>query len=227
MAWFTKDNDDDIDDIYNKLDDIYDRLEALDVVNAFSARLSRLEKTSAYLESVLMESVKELEKRVDGLSNTNTDSTTPTTDTSTLDSIQSQIDSLMDDIDTLKGCVPVPTDTTTTPDTPVPTADSHRLDDMDDTIKNLMLKVSYLELSKDRTTTNSSEELSKLREELSQKDEQIAQLNKKIESLTYIIEEDSRNIKMVAKHIIDQANSMKSLREEVYQLTSQTSKDNL
>jgi SMC interacting uncharacterized protein involved in chromosome segregation len=94
---------------------------------------------------------------------------------------------------------------------------------MDEIIKNLTLKVSYLELAKDRPS-NTAGEVSKLREELSQKDEQITQLNKKIESLTYIIEEDSRNIKMVAKHIIDQANSMKALKEEVYYLTNQKDK---
>ena len=65
MGWFSRDNDEDIDDIYNKLDDIYSKLEMLDVVTAFSGRLSRLEKTSTYLENVLMETVKELEKRIE------------------------------------------------------------------------------------------------------------------------------------------------------------------
>ncbi len=219
MGWFTKDNDDDIDDIYNKLEDIYNKLEALDVVNAFSGRLSRVEKTSTYLESVLIDNMKDLEKRVDKLEHFSGDTiiSTDLPDTSCVDDLQSKIDAINDDIDSIKNSLG---NSATTSDTPV---DVQRLNDMDEIIKNLTLKVSYLELAKDRPS-NTADEISQLKEELSKKDEQIAQLNKKIESLTYIIEEDSRNIKMVAKHIIDQANSMKALKEEVHYLTTQKDK---
>lgn len=212
MGWFTRENDDDIDDIYNKLDDIYNKLEMLDVVTAFSGRLSRLEKTSTYLENILMDTVKDLEKRVESLETNNSlDNITETVKNNPeLDRVNFQINFLKDDIQNLKKSLnDYITDSSKNNDI------NQRFDDVNSIIKNLNLKVSYLEVSKDR---NSIDEVKKLKEELSKKDEQIKHLNKKIESITYLIEEDNRNIKMVAKHIIDQANSLKALREEIYYL---------
>lgn len=212
MGWFNRDNDEDIDDIYNKIDDIYNKLEMLDVVTAFSGRLSRLEKTSAYLENILMDTVKDLEKRVETLEGNNSlDSTTETVKNNhEWDRVNFQIDFIKDDIQSLKKSL-----NDYINDNSKDNDINQRFDDVNSIIKNLNLKVSYLELSKDR---NSNDEIKKLKEELSQKDEQIQQLNKKIESITYLIEEDNRNIKMVAKHIIDQSNSLKALRDEVYYL---------
>lgn len=208
MGWFTRDSDDDIDDIYNRLDDIYNKLEALDVVNAFASRLSRLEKTSAYLEDVLMETVKELEKRVETIEGGEVSHKVQAT---TTDDTQQQLNALRSDINLLKGSINGLHSSQSNE------ATTQRMNTIDEAIKALDVKVSYLELSKD---SNPTSEIQSLKTELSQRDEQIRQLNKKIESLTYIIEEDSRNIKMVAKHIIDQANSMKVLKEELYRLTN-------
>jgi chromosome segregation ATPase len=182
MGWFNRDSDDDIDDIYNRLDDIYNRLEALDVVNAFSNRLSRLEKTSAYLEDVLMETVKELEKRVETLEggDKKPQEVQDPNSTSANAELLNQLKEMTSGIGKNS---------------------NERLDHLTEDISVLTEKVHTLE------------------SQLDDKDEQIKQLNKKIESLTYIIEEDNRNIKMVAKHIIDQANSMKALKEELYRLT--------
>lgn len=213
MGWFSRDNDEDIDDIYNKLDDIYSKLEMLDVVTAFSGRLSRLEKTSTYLESVLMETVKELEKRIEVLeSNESISQRDIISDTkaSEVDKVKFQVDFLKEDIQMLrKSLNEVINENSKGNDI------TQRMNDMDRVIKNLTLKVSYLELAKDRNDNIDSKDIIYLKEELSQKDEQIKILNKKIESLTYIIEEDSRNIKMVAKHIIDQANAMRTLKDEI------------
>ncbi|MCC8070141.1 MAG: hypothetical protein LIO71_10390 [Ruminococcus sp.] len=214
MGWFSKDNDEDIDDIYNRLDDIYSKLEMLDVVTAFSGRLSRLEKTSTYLESVLMETVKELEKRIEVLESTDTARQPAITDsvksTSEIDKVKYQVDFLKEDIQMLRKSL-----NDSINENSKGGNITQRMNDMDGVIKNLTLKISYLELAKDRSAKIDTNDIAYLKDELSQKDEQIKILNKKIESLTYIIEEDSRNIKMVAKHIIDQANAMKSLREEI------------
>lgn len=180
MGWFNRDSDDDIDDIYNRLDDIYNKLEALDAVNAFSGRLSRLEKTSAYLEDVLMETVKDLEKRVETLEGTEEKPQEEPKANNTEDTI-------------LKALRELPNYGT-----------EERVDGLTEDMKILGGKIHTLET------------------QLADRDEQVKQLNKKIESLTYIIEEDSRNIKMVAKHVIDQANAMKILKDELYRLTNGT-----
>lgn len=213
MGWFSRDNDEDIDDIYNKLDDIYSKLEMLDVVTAFSGRLSRLEKTSTYLESVLMETVKELEKRIEVLESNEIPPQCAITDdvkNSDFDKVKFQVDFLKEDIQMLRKSLNDAINQNSKGDDV-----TQRMNDMDGVIKNLTLKISYLELAKDRNDKIDSKDIIYLKEELSQKDEQIKILNKKIESLTYIIEEDSRNIKMVAKHIIDQANAMKTLKDEI------------
>lgn len=215
MGWFSRDNDEDIDDIYNKLDDIYSKLEMLDVVTAFSGRLSRLEKTSTYLENVLMETVKELEKRIEVLESNNNvaqNSITDDSKPSDVDKVKYQVDFLKEDIQMLRKSFNDVLNQSKDNNT------SKSINDMNDVIKNLTLKVSYLELAKDRTDKVDNNDIIYLKDELSKKDDQIKVLNKKIESLTYIIEEDSRNIKMVAKHIIDQANAMRNLRDEIADL---------
>lgn len=210
MGWFNRDNDDDIDDIYNKLEDIYSKLEVLDVVTAFSGRLSRLEKTSAYLENVLMDTVKELEKRVEALEGGQDASTTDRG--SELDELSTRVDALRGDVQALKDSM-----NDSLKYVPDASGVNRRFGDLDEIVKNLNLKVSYLELARDRNS--SKDDVRALREELSRKDEELQQLSKKLESLSYLLEEDNHNIKMVAKHIVNQANSMKELREEVYYLS--------
>lgn len=220
MGWFTKDNDEDIDDIYNKLDDIYQRLEALDAVNAFSSRLSRLEKTSSYLENVLIETVKDIEKRVDKLE---TVSTMPTIEKGSISEdasevIQEEIQTIKIDLKSLKKTVSMLDDTSNSSSSETSNdAVMERINDLDEVIKNLSLKVSYFEVTNSKSNNN-ADEISALKEEVKLKNEKIEELTKKIESVSYIIDEDNKNIKMVAKYIIDQANTIKALKEDIKSL---------
>ena len=162
-----------------------------------------------------METVKELEKRIEVLESNNNvpqNSITDDSKSSDVDKVKYQVDFLKEDIQMLRKSFNDVLNQSKDNDT------SKSINDMNDVIKNLTLKVSYLELAKDRTDKVDNNDIIHLKDELSKKDDQIKVLNKKIESLTYIIEEDSRNIKMVAKHIIDQANAMRSLRDEIADL---------
>ena len=218
MGWFNRDNDEDIDDIYNKLDDIYSKLEVLDVVTAFSGRLSRLEKTSSYLEDVLMQTVKDLEKRLESLESKTIFVNTVQGDNSELDNFKLQIDILKNDIQSVKSDL---INVTATDD-----GVNQHITKIDSIIKKLTEKITNLETSNNNNTSISgnNDSIQILKNELAKKDEQINQLNKKIESLTYIIEEDSKNIKLVARHIINQADTMKALQDEIYYLSDKKDK---
>lgn len=228
MSWFTQNNDDDIDDIYEKLDDIYNRLEALDVVNAFSSRLSRLEKTSAYLESVLLDNVKELEKRIakleeghenfefdlvdikHGISNIEKKSSKVenTSKSNTNQDVMLDIEYLKENVKSLKVIL------MNNNMEDIKSEFNSKFKEIDEIIKNLVLKTSYLELSKDRTPQY-LEEIESLKEQNSAKDFQIETLEKKINNLSKTITEDSQSLKLIARYVISQADSMKRLEDEL------------
>ena len=228
MSWFAKNNDDDIDDIYDKLEDIYNRLEALDIVSAFSGRLSKLEKTCSYLESVLLENAKDLEKHINKLDEehknlSNDIGNIYDTISCIKDSVSKtqnvekpeinrdfmfELEYLKEDLKSLK-VILKNNDLEN-----IRTEFNNQIKEIDDIIKNLVLKTSYLELSKDRTP-NYLQEIENLKKEITNKDNQINILNDKINSLNSIIDEDSKSIKLVAKYIINQAQSIQDLKDEL------------
>lgn len=233
MSWFTKDNDDDIDDIYDKLDDIYNKLDALDVVNTFSNRISDLEKTSAYFENVLADTIKNLEKRIDkvekyqenvklditSINNTmlELENNKTTQDENRVSNVSInnndvlEIDYLKEDVKSLKMAIRNIDFQSFKDDF------NSKLDEIDEAIKNLVVKTSYLELSKDRTP-NDLQEIEDLKNSIQDKNIQIIELTNKITYLNNIIEEDNKNLKLVARYIINQAKDIQILKDELEDL---------
>jgi chromosome segregation ATPase len=237
MGLFSQNNDDDIDDIYDKLEDIYNRLEALDVVNAFSSRLSRLEKSSAYLENVLLENLKQLEKRTDTLESlckTYEERINNLGDT--LEEVRNQQAQTLEQQQKLQELHQeiVATPSTTTDDSATYHDITFEMDCIKDDIKALRdsikenqigaingefsEKIKSLESTADQAMIKALHierlwQMGKLNERDIYDD--INALDDKIENLNKLIVDDSKNIKSLAKCIVNHSKYIQDLQDDI------------